>query len=280
MTTKYTFETTPTTYTKDEKRKHRRRSSSDGGEDVDPTDGSGSLTYSAASSINSAGESTDSSFADILRVLDVQGQDTKELAAYLQKERTRKDERSVAESLAYSTDAESNVRSMATDAESNLHGTDFLSTITGYVLISEPQQCGMQSPLFSLIFLFSFFRQPSDQYAYDGGGSYPVAGERQDEAPQPLSGADEDILFAPAEHTDSIKRRKDRKRRERQQNRTPRVKNSQKTAPESRQGTPPTARPPKAAQGTIEMQEEEDVWYAKWWMFCFPDAVKNMQGKR
>ena len=133
MATKYTFETTPTTYAKDDRRRHRRRTSSDGGEDIDPTDGSGSLTYSAASSINSAGESTDSSFAEMLRGLDVEN--TKELAAYLQKERTRKDERSVAESLAYSTDAESNVRSMATDAESGLHGTESLSTITGCVKV-------------------------------------------------------------------------------------------------------------------------------------------------
>jgi hypothetical protein len=138
MAAKYTFE--PSYGFKDDPvvpkhRRHHRRSSrgSEGGDDADPTDGSGSLTYSAASSINSAaGESTDSSFADIMKVLDVQ--DSKELASYLHKEKHihhRRDERSVAESLAYSTDAESMMRSMATDGESLLHGADFASTITG-----------------------------------------------------------------------------------------------------------------------------------------------------
>jgi hypothetical protein len=135
MTTKYKFESS---YGFKEEpapkpRRHHRRLSrdSEGGEDADPTDGSGSLTYSAASSINSAaGESTDSSFADIMKVLDVQ--DSKELTSFLQKERShRRDERSVAESLAYSTDAESQMRSLATDGESLLHGTDIISTITG-----------------------------------------------------------------------------------------------------------------------------------------------------
>ena len=122
-------------------RKHRRhqRTHSDDG---DPTDGSGSLTYSAASSINSAGESTDSSFADIMKVLDMQ--DRSELGAlmkdkmspaeyhmHLQQQsnqsahhhhnKARSSQASVASSLQYSTDGESNF----------LHGTDLVSTITG-----------------------------------------------------------------------------------------------------------------------------------------------------
>jgi len=140
--TRYNFESTTTaTYGHNSggsnKRRggHHRRVGSDNlsaGGDSDAQDGSGSLTYSAASSINSAtGESTDSSFADIMKVLDIQ--DSSELAAYLRKEAVRqgKDERSVAESLAYSTDAESHFRSLATDGESALHGADLLSTLTG-----------------------------------------------------------------------------------------------------------------------------------------------------
>lgn len=135
MTTqKYTFESTPTYGFKDtDRRKHHRRATSHTSEgENDPTDGSGSLTYSAASSINSAGESTDSSFGEIMRVLDGQ-EDTKEIAAYLKKEAARqvRDEKSVADSLAYSTDAESHMRSLATEAGSHLHG-DLISTITGY----------------------------------------------------------------------------------------------------------------------------------------------------
>jgi hypothetical protein len=150
--TKYTFdsfETNNHTTTKRKTSKHRRQSSHDNSSNNDGddfTDGNGSLSYSAASSINSAGESTDSSFADIMKVLD--GQDTHELAAYLKHQaakqhhnnnmnnHTSRDERSVAgESLAYSTDAESHMqRSMGTDA-TGLHGTDLLSTITGYVYL-------------------------------------------------------------------------------------------------------------------------------------------------
>ena len=101
---------------------------------IKPSNGNGSLTYSAASSINSAGESTDSSFADIMRVLDGHEGGSKELAAYLKREAARTtDEKSIAgESLAYSTDAESQMmKSLATDAESALQGADLLSTITG-----------------------------------------------------------------------------------------------------------------------------------------------------
>jgi hypothetical protein len=158
--TKYTFDsfesTNNHTTTKRKHHNHRRHNSNDhsnssNNDGDDPTDGNGSLTYSAASSINSAGESTDSSFADIMKVLD--GQDTHELAAYLKHQaakqhhnnklnnnnHTSRDERSVGESLAYSTDADSHMqRSMGTDAyteASGLHGTDLLSTITGYVYL-------------------------------------------------------------------------------------------------------------------------------------------------
>jgi hypothetical protein len=170
-------------------RRHHSSNSDSNNEGDDPTDGNGSLTYSAASSINSAGESTDSSFADIMKVLD--GQDTHELAAYLKHQAAKQhhnnnmnshsghggggtsnrggDERSVAESLAYSTDAESHMqRSMgtATDA-SGLHGTDLLSTITGYVNIvfllfamiysRETKACGLFLHLSAVLETISHF---------------------------------------------------------------------------------------------------------------------------
>lgn len=89
------------------------------------------MTYSAASSVT--GESTDSSFADIMRVLDIQ--DNTELAALMKKEGVSsalelKEKKglhgnsgvSVASSLNYST-----------DGESHLEGTKLLQAITGYV---------------------------------------------------------------------------------------------------------------------------------------------------
>ena len=116
-------------------RRHRRGSSSRsaGNDDEDPSDGSASLTYSAGSSIASsaAGESTDSSFADIMRVLDVQ--DSQELQAIMKREgvtdpaqyhrnKAKASNVSVASSLNYST-----------DGESALDGVHLLQTITGYV---------------------------------------------------------------------------------------------------------------------------------------------------
>jgi hypothetical protein len=136
-------------------RGHRRQSS--GGsestnQDDTSHDGSSSLAYSATSSVQSSGmESNDSSFADIMRVLD--GQDSKELAVYLKEKAALKaskqkqstgtnphtvqgasSERSIAgESLAYSTDADSQFQysyqpSLVTEGESPLHGTEFVNT--------------------------------------------------------------------------------------------------------------------------------------------------------
>jgi hypothetical protein len=93
---------------------------------------SGSLTYSATSSVNSGcAESTDSSFGDIMKVLDAH--DGKDLASLLRgggggsSRRLLGSERSLAgESLAYSTDADTYMRSLATEGESHMHGADFL----------------------------------------------------------------------------------------------------------------------------------------------------------
>jgi len=173
-------------------------------------------------------------------------------------------------------------------------------------------------------------------------------------------------MFAPAEHTEGMKRRKERKRRERREKRkglfnikvtrnstkpanddagvntstasstaTPKasggsvttqqhdfshnssyINNSNNTSPspnrrvrsagsprgitpssparsstsrESRQGTPPNARPPMSNSNTpndkkrgmedAEALEDDDadVWYAKWWMFCFPDLIRSLK---
>jgi hypothetical protein len=253
------FETSSTTYAfHDSKTNNSRRV-----RDEDPTDGNGSLTYSAASSVNSGtGESTDSSFADVLRGLDVQ--ESKEIAAYLEQRLSRREDRSVAESfaysanvdsLAYSTEADTHGRSIATDGETKLHGTDYLGSITGHSQFSEAK------------------------YADD-------TTERQDsDVPISSPDGDDDILFAPAEHFDSVKRRKKEKRAARKaQNATltpPSTNSSLRPVPvsaESRQGTPPTSRPPKREE-IHKATEEEHVWYAKWWMLCFPD-MNQMTPKR
>ena len=130
--------------------------------------------------------------------------------------------------------------------------------------------------------------------AYNPHQSHQSKGGKQHD--ESISAPDLGIVFAEAEHTDSVaKLREDKKKRRRDKkqadNQTPRVKNSKKpssspieeSSPRSPQGMSPSppmnARPPKRGEN-LEMHEEEDVWYAKWWMFCFPDTVKTMTPKR
>lgn len=261
---KYSLATAPPHSSKEDlygRKAHRRR----GSDDVE----NGSLSYSAASSVNSAGESTDSSFGDIMRVLDVQ--DTQELKGYMRKEgvssvaelknrRGLVSQPSVASSLAYST-----------DGESNLEGTKILQTITG---------------------------QPSDGHGYDGA-SY---GEKD----EPFRG-DSGLLFAPAEPGRIKKKKKSRETREpRSSTGTP---TSETEHPASFDSTPskgsshsyhdsspspsvdtPTKSPPldkstpprhpKQKYHIEDAAADDEIWYAKWWMLCFPDAAKNMMPKR
>jgi hypothetical protein len=114
---------------------HHRRNNSD--VDEDPTDGQGSLTYSATSSVQSggsaAGESTDSSFAGIMRVLDLQdGSSSKELKALLKKEGVSSAVE-LREKRGYGTSAVSVASSLnySTDGESHLEGSQLLQTIAG-----------------------------------------------------------------------------------------------------------------------------------------------------
>lgn len=287
-------------------RNHRRTHS----EDTD----TGSLTYSATSSVQSggsaAGESTDSSFADIMRVLDLQ--DSEQLKEFIKKEGcTSVDELqkkrgwsgtvggggvSVASSLAYST-----------DAESHLEGTKLLQTIVG---------------------------QPSDSYGIDGGGV------RDDKM---------DLLFAPAAPA-IVKKTKGNKvvlgkdktiKKSRSKSGNISKENNFMTTPKSRssvhtrntyegviRGAPdhrsqqrhdgyydssssaaspspskstPTRSPPGSTSSSgscpsrtpplpnrkritskdgVILDEEEDLWYKEWWMSCFPDAFKNLMPKR
>jgi hypothetical protein len=118
--------------TKEEQRNRKTQHQRKGSDDFS-ADGNVSLTYSAASSVNSGGsataESTDSTFADVMQALDLQ--DSWELKEFIRKEgvssinelRSRgklSSGQSLAGSLAYST-----------DGESHLEGSNLLQTITG-----------------------------------------------------------------------------------------------------------------------------------------------------
>jgi hypothetical protein len=132
---------------------------------------------------------------------------------------------------------------------------------------------------------FFIHSQPSDSYAFDGGG----AGDEN-----------LDLLFAPAAPA-VVKRAKGNKvvlRKEKAGNTTPKSKTGRKSydedwasppssnkstptkaPPSSSPGTPPLPRRKKYAGGT-EQEEEEDVDYKEWWMQCFPDAFKNLMPTR
>lgn len=51
-------------------------------------------------------------------------------------------------------------------------------------------------------------------------------------------------------------------------------------SPPSEKSTPPM-HPKKTKKYHVEDAEKDDeIWYAKWWMFCFPDAAKDLMPKR
>jgi hypothetical protein len=146
--------------------------------------------------------------------------------------------------------------------------------------------------LLLLLLLLYTSSQPSDQH-YDGG--------REEQSIQEDSG----LMFAPAAPAENRKQKKEKKRREK--NATPKAKNTSgkqfqmdenndnhnvyDTSPDSSfRSTPtkmarspdagkPATPPPFPIKGSI-IEDDEDIWYAKWWMSCFPDSFKNMMPKR
>jgi hypothetical protein len=98
-------------------------------------------------------------------------------------------------------------------------------------------------------------------------------------------------MFAPAEPANV------KKKKRRDANGTPKAKNSSKRyesspspsrdtptksppSSESKPGTPPPHPPNHHNKGYSMEEDDEDIWYAKWWMSCFPDSFKNLMPKR
>lgn len=185
-------------------------SRSSNGTNNNDDDGTGSLTYSATSSVAS-----ESSFHNnIVRLLQQEGRDSKEIAALLNTQKAHHqsnyDEKSCAadslafsarsnasDSLAYSEEAESYMRMLAADGESTAHISQVsVSLLQGTALLSNAQSESSSQNAYSGL---------TTSYLNNGGG-------------QRLDITDEGkvmMMFSPAEHTDSMKRRKERKRRER-----------------------------------------------------------------
>eukprot|EP00532_Pseudo-nitzschia_australis_P001450 CAMPEP_0168184894 /NCGR_PEP_ID=MMETSP0139_2-20121125/13519_1 /TAXON_ID=44445 /ORGANISM="Pseudo-nitzschia australis, Strain 10249 10 AB" /LENGTH=266 /DNA_ID=CAMNT_0008106619 /DNA_START=466 /DNA_END=1263 /DNA_ORIENTATION=- len=236
---------------------HRRNQS----EDTDNTDGAGSLTYSATSSVQSggsaAGESTDSSFADIMRVLDLQ--DEKQLKEYIKKEGcTTVDE--LQKKRGWTTSGQSVTSSLAysTDGESALEGTKLLQTIAG---------------------------QANDNYGFDGGNT--IEDEKLN------------LLFAPAAPA-VVKKTKGNKvvlgkdkttkrnststhsrsssntgssaygtpeqksRRHYSASPSSSTKSTPVKSPPSDPGTPPLPTRKQFTKDGVILVEDDDVWYKEW----------------
>jgi hypothetical protein len=121
----------------------------------------------------------------------------------------------------------------------------------------------------------------------DGGGNY---GKEE----EPIT-TGENLLFAPAAPAD-VKKKK-RSKTKSSANVTPKAKkNSNRkmyadVSPCASQDTP-TKSPPNDKQQLrtpppiprknrmVAEDDDEDIWYAKWWVACFPDTFKNMMPKR
>jgi hypothetical protein len=124
------------------------------------------------------------------------------------------------------------------------------------------------------------YRQPSDSYGFDGGS-------RKEEA---IKG-DNNILFAPADS--GLVKKKKRNKDKGAANTTPKCKNSKRydgspansidtptrspPPSELKPGTPPQH--PRKSYVEDSMDDDEDTWYAKWWMSCFSD-FNNLMPKR
>lgn len=177
-------------------------------DDTEDASASGSLTYSASSS--QAGESTDSSLADLGVLLEKEHQHhlTPQQRAkysggnsgrYLQREKSAK---SAVDSLGYSDDEDA-------DESVNLPSS-WNHTISG---------------------------QPSDSYAHDGGSAFSKTGP----SPKKFPGS------SPVSATADLN-----------------------SCSAGSNGTPNTPPPRHSAR---KMMTHDEVWYQKWWMCGFTDAL-------
>eukprot|EP00547_Thalassionema_nitzschioides_P001954 CAMPEP_0194202422 /NCGR_PEP_ID=MMETSP0156-20130528/2446_1 /TAXON_ID=33649 /ORGANISM="Thalassionema nitzschioides, Strain L26-B" /LENGTH=250 /DNA_ID=CAMNT_0038927907 /DNA_START=264 /DNA_END=1016 /DNA_ORIENTATION=- len=232
------------------KRRHRRGAPAS-------EDDNGSLTYSAGSSCSSAaGESTDSSFADIMKVLAFQ--DEPELEALMKREGI--DARTLAKAKAKATDLSvASSLNYSTDGESALNGEHVLQTITG---------------------------QPSDSHGPDGGG-IGLRSEKILFAPaDPVDRKHRKLPKSKSRGNRSSKTRalprnntslqSDKKNDDILEEYTSdENNNSTQTIIPPTPGTPPPAPRPET-RPVAEVKDDDSLCYAKWWMCGFADALHDL----
>uniref|UniRef100_A0A6S9EG75 Uncharacterized protein n=1 Tax=Ditylum brightwellii TaxID=49249 RepID=A0A6S9EG75_9STRA len=249
----YTFQDdVPAIHTRKHRKSGKPRQSSGGSNEPQGDDNSkcGSLTYSASSSVagsSGAGESTDSSFADIMKVLD-----DSELALLMSKEgnedvrqlfaghggdgharRVRGSSISVEGSLQYSEDGES--------------AYEPATAMTG---------------------------QPSDSSLHDGGG---LGGNVMFEAASP---ADDRRRERQKRQGRSSKKTKDDPSKGRSIDSRGVSRSSPVTTSDGSTSTPPTSPPPRSRKSRSHGSScggyaKKDIWYNQWWMCGFADALSK-----
>lgn len=124
-------------------------------------------------------------------------------------------------------------------------------------------------------------RQPSNSYGPDGGG---VGLVRETQQSGPMTS---DIVFAPADpvdrHRKSSKGSKGSKSSRHRSKTSPNVPGSPH-GERHRPSTAPKGTPPPAPKRVNEVNDtrcdEDSLWYAKWWMCGFTDALRDLVPKR
>jgi len=120
--------------------------------------------------------------------------------------------------------------------------------------------------------VFTSHSQPSDSYGPDGGGFGDLG---------------DNILFAAAD--EPVKRKGSRK--DRSSRSSPkaarhhkRSKSSSSTSnakkEQARPGSEPSTPPPVPRSRSNTEDDEDEVWYAKWWMCGFADSFRDLVPKR
>jgi len=204
--------------------------------DPDPSDGNGSLTYSASSSVqshSSTGESTDSSFAEILHVLDLD--DDTDLMNLM----TRADE---SESFAQHQHPFHIQRNSDFPFRSN-----------------NSLDVGPRHPVDDDFRPISFTGQPSGSHKPDGGGqgniespTFSSADSRKAPIRKPFITAKKDmkseINFQRSRNSANIKR------------------------PSSIEVRSPVPKP-RSVRNNDDQSNNRQLWYSQWWMCGFTDAL-------
>lgn len=250
--------------------RHHRRGGSEGS--------GASLTYSAGSSVQSAGsaagESTDSSFADIMRVLDLQ--DSKELQEFIQREGV--DPRIYVKNKAQQQQQQQQVMNANVCTNSMIGSTRDEKSVTSLAYSTDGDSALNDEKVLGLQTISG---QPSDSYGPDGGG----IGLRSSKGGNG-SVLKNEVVFAPA---DAVARKRSAIQVKRKSSSlsssagsstgsvTDRKSIMERSASllNSGSGTPPPA-PRTPGRGTHQFNEDEGVWYAKWWMCGFTDAFQDL----